>query len=165
MTRARSVSAASKRGQKHEEISDEWLEEFIPYTFYRITSKLNLLLSDNLRAVKVSKGRWRVMSVLYPRKKLSINEIADATIMNQATVSRVINQMERDKLVIRENPAHDTRIFLISLSKTGQSHFKSLHAKASKHEGIALEGLKATELRQLKSYLQRITDNIEAQLK
>lgn len=165
MTKAKTLSAASKSGQTDADLSDDWLDDFIPYTFYRISSKLNLMLIDNLRAIKVSKGRWRVMSVLYPLKKLSINEIADATIMDQATVSRVINQMERDDLVIRENPPHDTRIFLISLSKTGQSHFKALHAKASQHEGIALDGFKASELRQLKSYLQRITDNIEERLK
>jgi len=146
-------------------LTDDWLAEFTPYAFYRITNKLNLMLRDNLRRLKVSQGRWRVMSVLYPAKNLSIGEIAELTVMEQATISRVITQMERDRLVKRNIPDHDTRIAYIKLSRIGRSSFEALHESAAQHEAIALNGFKPSEIKQLKSYLRRISRNIETKSK
>ncbi len=142
-------------------LPDDWLAEFMPYIFYRITNKLNLMLRDNLRRLKVSQGRWRVMSVLYPAKNLNIGEIAELTVMEQATISRVITQMERDRLVKRNIPDHDSRIAYIKLSRIGRSNFEALHESAAQHEEIALSGFKPSEVRQLKAYLRRISQNID----
>lgn len=141
---------------------DEWLLGFVPYQMYAITSKLNRRLRDTLRKEGINIGRWRVLAVLRAYGELNVGRIVDLTVMEQPTVSRIVAQLEREKLVRRRVSKADSREVLVKLTAAGERAFKAIYPTAERHQRHALEGLSKKETDTLLRLLHRIQANIDA---
>ena len=84
------------------EKGDHWLGKFVPYHIYRITSQHNKLLRKRLRRSGINIARWRVLAVLQDNGRMNISQIVERTIIEQPTVSRIVDQLEREGLAFRE---------------------------------------------------------------
>lgn len=139
---------------------DNWLDGFVPYQIYRITNSLNQRLRARLRTLPISISRWRVLGVLRANGKLTINQIAERSAMEQPTVSRTVTRLVKDGLVSRRPAKQDSRYMEVSLTAAGQRAFDTIYPIAVEHQTNALSGFSDSELDILRSYLQRIQQNI-----
>lgn len=140
---------------------NNWLSDYLPYQLYRLTNRLNQRLQARLRNQGIKPSRWRVMSVLRSCGTLTIGKIAEHTLMEQPTVSRVITQLENDGLVIRQVSVGDSRATEVSLTPAGIAKLDAIVPNAYHHEHQALAGLSRAELAVLRSILGRIERNID----
>lgn len=140
---------------------NNWLDDYLPYQLYRLTNRLNQRLQARLRSQGVKPSRWRVLSVLRSRGTLTIGKIADHTLMEQPTVSRVIIQLEKEGLATRQVSAGDSRATEVSLTPAGIRKLDAIVTTAHHHQQEALAGLSPAELDTLRAILGRIEQNID----
>lgn len=140
---------------------NNWLDDYLPYQLYRLTNRLNQRLQARLRSQGIKPSRWRVMSVLRSRGTLTIGRIAEHTLMEQPTVSRVITQLEKEGLATRQISAGDSRAIEVSLTLEGIRKLDAIVTTAYHHQQEALAGFKPSELDALRTLLGRIEQNID----
>ena len=157
MNKRRSRAA---KGEGDLEVGDGWLEDFMPYQLYRVTNRLNMRLLNRLRSISISPSQWRVLSVLRSLGTLTIGRIVEHTLMEQPTVSRVIDQLEKDDLARRRTSAEDSRMIVVVLTEKGVGAVEKILPAAQRHERIAMEGFSAAEIAKLRNFLERLEHNI-----
>lgn len=151
----------SKRTGSEAPAGNNWLDDYLPYQLYRLTNRLNQRLQARLRSQGIKPSRWRVMSVLRSRGTLTIGKIADHTLMEQPTVSRVITQLEKEGLATRQISVGDSRATEVSLTPAGVQKLDAIVVTAYHHQQEALAGLSLSELDALRTILGRIEQNID----
>ena len=142
------------------ELENRWLGKFVPYLIYRITGHLQRRLRKNLKRCGINIARWRVLAVLQDHGLLNIGQIAEHTLIEQPTVSRVVDQLEREGLAARKTGGKDSRFVQVRLTPEGESAFKEIYPIAVKHQELALQGFKPQEIKTLIGFLERIQENI-----
>ncbi|PCI48706.1 MAG: hypothetical protein COB49_05675 [Alphaproteobacteria bacterium] len=140
---------------------EAFLDDFIPYVMYRITNRLNMDLQDCLRPLKINVSRWRVLCALHARNGRNMSELCAFTMMEQSSVSRVIDSMEKEKLVVRKLRKKDNRYVLVHLTKKGNEIFRRASVPAFSREDRALKDFSDDSRQQLLSLLNRILENIQ----
>lgn len=143
------------------ETGDRWLDEFVPYQLYRVTNKLNAKLLNRLRTRRINPSKWRVLSVLKAYGWLSIGRIVETTLLEQPTVSRVVAQLEREKLVARRASTLDSRVAEISLTPEGLEAFSHIVPAALSHQELAFRDISRKDIDTLVEILTKIERNIQ----
>lgn len=141
---------------------NRWLESFVPYLLYRITNNLDRRLRAHLRDLDINVVRWRILSVVKAYGTLNMSEIVATIGMEQPTVSRVIDQLEREKLVARRIARRDSRFVYVDLTPSGAAAFEAILPIARRHQERALRGFTKAEISTLKGFLVRIQSNLDA---
>lgn len=141
--------------------NEAFLEEFVPYVMYRITNQLNLDLQSDLRPLKINVSRWRVLAALNAQDGRTMGDLCKYTMMEQSSLSRVIDRMVEEKLVIRQLQKNDNRYVLVFLTDKGRGKFNEIYPKVFTRQDIVLEGFSEGEHDQLLSLLRRIENNID----
>ena len=144
-------------------IGDKWLQGYVPYLLYRITSHLNRRLRNRLRKEGINIARWRVLAVLRAYGDLNLGGIVDLTVMEQPSVSRIVAQLEQEGLVKRRLSRKDSRFVNVTLTAAGAKAFQSIYPTAQKHQESALRNFSRKEINTLIKLLRRIQANIEAE--
>jgi DNA-binding MarR family transcriptional regulator len=142
------------------EKESRWLGKYVPYLIYRITGHQNRKLRRRLKKSGINIARWRVLAVLQDQVALNIGQIAEHTLIEQPTVSRIVDQLEREGLAVRESDSKDSRFVHVVLTGAGKSAFDEIYPIAVKHQEQALMGFKQQEIKTLIGYLERIQNNI-----
>jgi len=145
----------------HELAAGAPLEDYLPYQLFRIVNRLTLNLKNDLRPAKMTLSRWRTLSVLTATDGRSMGELAEYMVIEQPALSRVIDQMERDKLVTRRLASNDNRVVQVFLTDAGKQMFRQIRPLELRHYEQTIEGFAATELENLNKLLGRLWDNLE----
>jgi DNA-binding MarR family transcriptional regulator len=143
-----------------EQNGNHWLESYVPYLFYSITGQHNRNLRKRLKHSGINIARWRVLSVLKDHGKMNISQIVESTIIEQPTVSRIVDQLEREGLAVRESGDKDLRFVQVMLSPAGKQVFDEIYPTALEHQAQALQGFSRQETKILIGFLERIQNNI-----
>jgi DNA-binding MarR family transcriptional regulator len=143
----------------HQE-GDRWLTNFVPYLIYRITGHLNRRLRRKLRRSSINISRWRVLAVLKDHGLMNMSQIVEKTIIEQPTVSRIVDQLESEGLATRVPGVDDSRFVQVQLTPAGEAAFNQVYPIALSHEKQALKGFTEQEIRTLTGFLERIHRNI-----
>ena len=163
--------AVNKQQQKHSGEPDSPreltagapLEDYLPYQLFRIVNRLTLNLKDDLRPVKMTLSRWRTLSVLNASDGRSMGELADYMVIEQPALSRIVDQMERDLLVIRRLASDDNRIVRVYLTEAGRQMFKQIRPLELRHYENAIDGFEPAERENLNKLLNRLWENLGQQ--
>ncbi len=137
------------------------LEDYLPYQLFRIVNRLTLNLRGNFRPLKITLSRWRVLSTLTAQDGRSIGQLANFMVMEQPALSRVIDQMERDRLVMRRLASDDNRVVRVYLAAAGRQMFEEIRPLEIKHYQNVINGIDQEELKQLSALLQKVWENID----
>ena len=141
---------------------DNWIEGFVPYRLYRVTNRLNAKLLGKLKSMRINPSQWRVLSVLKAYGTLNIGAIADLTLMEQPTVSRVVAQLEAKGGLSRRASDEDARVTEVALTAKGVDAFNQIIPTALRHQELAFEGFTVKEMATLTRLLAKVEKNIEA---
>jgi DNA-binding MarR family transcriptional regulator len=139
------------------------LEDYLPYQLFRIVNRLTLNLKNDLRPAKMTLSRWRTLSVLTAADGRSMGELAAYMVIEQPALSRIVDQMERDKLVTRRLASDDNRIVRVYLTDAGRQMFKQIRPLELRHYERAIEGFDPAELNELNNLLSGLWENLEQQ--
>jgi DNA-binding MarR family transcriptional regulator len=96
------------------------------YSFYtyltirKVTSDLENALESYFSLYGVSSGRFMLLMILSANENgMMPSELAQQCGVTQATVSGLLNGLEKAQLIVRETHTHDGRAYVIKLSSKG----------------------------------------------
>jgi DNA-binding MarR family transcriptional regulator len=131
-------------------------DAFLPYLLNKVANRFNRGFSRELRQYNISVSRWRTLAVICSHPGLSLNDIVEQTAIDQTTLSRVVDQLVSDDLVVRAPSGADARVLAIRPTGKGEALFRQLWPVAFKHYRRGVKGLGPDEEATLTRLLQKL---------
>ncbi len=110
----------------------------------------------------ISQGRFTVLMLLNRcgEQPSTPAELADEAGVTRATMTGLIDTLEKDDLVVREADAHDRRTVLVRLTAKAQTFMEGILPDYFEHVSATMRSLSEGERRQLVRLLQKIQNGI-----
>ncbi|MBM3442224.1 MAG: MarR family transcriptional regulator [Bacteroidetes bacterium] len=110
--------------------------------------------------VDITIEQWSVLYHLWKHDGMSQQELCEASYRDKPSITRLLDNLERQGLVQRVPSKDDRRMKRIFLTTAGAGLRDSTMDLANKTLNEALEGVPAKEIELCKSVLQRVYDNL-----
>ncbi len=94
--------------------------------------------ADELRRRGASLPVWRVLAALAVRPGETVGGLAEACLLQQPTMTKLLDRMVRDGLVTRSQDARDRRVIRVALTPEGEAKAAELAAVAEGYEAEVL---------------------------
>jgi DNA-binding MarR family transcriptional regulator len=147
---------------RREAVQDDALTRFVDGYLAALMAQASHLISSEFHEVVrehgLSVSEWRVLASLAGGRPASIGELAQASVMKQPTVTRLLDRMEVRGQVRRLGHAGDRRVTLVRITAAGDRTVSRLIALAREHEARVLEPFGLTRAEALKTTLRRIIE-------
>ena len=111
--------------------------------------------------IDITIEQWSVLYHLWKQDGLSQQELCSATFRDKPSITRLVDNLEKQKLVKRVASLEDRRINLIYLSETASALRDQTMEMANQTLNEALTAVSAKEIELCKSVLQRVYDNLK----
>jgi MarR family transcriptional regulator, organic hydroperoxide resistance regulator len=118
-------------------LSEMGLENFAPYLMNRIMGRYNAALSAEMAALGLTTPQMRSLAVLSVTDGILIRELAVYAVVQQSTLSRALDSLDREGLIDRKTDAEDSRATRVYLTPAGREAFERL----SPHMQAAYEAM------------------------
>jgi DNA-binding MarR family transcriptional regulator len=106
-------------------------------------------------------GQWSVLRVLWEQEGLSQVDLAERMRVEKASLTSVLDAMERRKLIVRSRNSDDRRKVNINLTSYGRGLKAQLLPYGASINRKATRGMSAAEVDQLRGLLARVIRNLE----
>jgi MarR family transcriptional regulator, organic hydroperoxide resistance regulator len=113
----------------------------------------------SLQGLGLRLGQYQVLRHLWEQDGLTPREIADRLDVEMPTVTRTVQRMVRDGLVMRQAHPADARSVRIYLTKRGQDLHSTLATIVEEETERSLRGFSTQERASLVRMLDRISEN------
>jgi MarR family transcriptional regulator for hemolysin len=121
---------------------------------------LSRAFDDALVAVGGSLPVWLVMTTVKGTEHTRQRDIAGAIGLEDATLTHHLHRMERDGLISRHRDPANRRNQVVALTTDGEALFQRMVATVITFDGRLRRGLRASELTQLRTFLERLRTNV-----
>jgi DNA-binding MarR family transcriptional regulator len=134
------------------------------YSF--ITGKASTAIARRLQknfkqaGTEITIEQWSVLYHLWRQDGQSQQQLCDATFRDKPSITRLVDNLEKLKLVKRVPSKDDRRINLIYLTKEALHLQEKTMALANKTLNEALEGVTNGQIEIAKEVLQKVYDNL-----
>lgn len=127
----------------------------------KVSAAINRKLLRNFRqsGMEITPEQWTVLLFLWEKDGVTQQELCNATFKDKPSMTRLIDNMERQHLVVRISNKKDRRTNQIHLTKTGKDLEEQARLIANKTLKEALHGLTLEELRVSQEVLRKIFSN------
>jgi MarR family transcriptional regulator, organic hydroperoxide resistance regulator len=114
-----------------------FFENYLPHLLTLAAIATSRAFDHKLRERGVSLPVWRVMAVLVERPGETVTGLAKRCLLQQPTMTKLLDRMESDRLVRRSPDRQDHRVVRVSLTSEGAT-VAALLVEAAKHHETAL---------------------------
>jgi len=119
-------------------------------------NRIHVLMDD----LGLYRGQGRALDVLWRNDGCTHGDLAQALSVQPATVSKMIQRMERSGFVARRADPKDQRVSRVFLTEAGRQVKQQVDARFDQLEREAIEGLSAQDVNALHQLLTRIRENL-----
>lgn len=133
--------SAAPQGERSAAEARIILEDILPYLINRLAYEMTMPLEQDLRGHNLSVAQWRTLAVLEAKGRATIGELAHFAMMEQSTLSRHIDRMEKAELVRRGRTRTDGRMRDVIMTQKGIATLQEIKPVVWAHTVRALEGL------------------------
>jgi DNA-binding MarR family transcriptional regulator len=145
-------------------IGELHLDDLLPYLMNRLIARMNQNLADALRERGFTFQDWRVLAVLAAHEGANLTELAEASVIPQPSVSRLIANLGRRGYVERRSLQNDSRVVRVFLTAKGRSIYRKMLPLALSEYRAATKGFSAADSEALRCALQRMMENRNVRL-
>ena len=130
----------------------------------KVSAAINRKLIRNFRTngIEITPEQWTVLLYLWEKDGVTQQELCNATFKDKPSMTRLIDNMERQQLVIRTSDKKDRRINKIHLTQAGKNLEEKARFIANKTLKEALQGLTLEELKISQEVLRKILNNTQS---
>jgi len=136
------------------------LEQAIPYLLARAGMRMGQAFSRELKMFNLTLAEWRILAALLSVPHQRLAELAEHTSAEPSTLSRTVDGLVTRELLVRERSGEDARALALRLTPQGEDLAQRIVPLAQVYERVALAGLSAAQVDQLKDTLRRIYVNM-----
>jgi DNA-binding MarR family transcriptional regulator len=137
------------------------IEESLGYLVNYLAKLFTQLLTASLAPHGVYPGQWGVLLFLWIQDGQTQRELSRQVAIDEASMVRSIDRMERDGLVRRVRNDHDRRQIHIFLTEKGRALRDQLVPCALAGNAVAIQGFTESELTQVSALLHRMVASLE----
>lgn len=137
------------------------LNSYLPYLVNRLGAKLVANFQADCARHKIDIRMWRVLAALNHHNGQKISALAAMTSIDISTLSRLLMQMERRKLVSRTRSFRDQRAVLIRRTAVAREITQALLPVAAQLEKRALGKIYPLDADRLKDFLVEVYRNLD----
>ena len=135
----------------------EFANNYLGYLLARCSYEVSAEFHQKLKEEGVKVITWRVLASIRNQSD-TVNQLARKVLVNQSTLSKALDRMERDGLIDRaRDPEFRSRI-LVSITGKGRKLIDRLIAIANDYEQDTFSNLSKTELKDLRRLLKKLVD-------
>ena len=130
----------------------------------RVTSDLSSALDQYLNRHGLLQGRWWVMILLMREDNFTSTPslLAEKAGVSRATMTRLIDGLERDALVSRQFDSEDRRSFSVTLTRAGQKKLDALIPDYYRRVKASMQALGKERFAELDDLLDGVQEGIKA---
>lgn len=125
-------------------------------------SKMQKQIFSNIRHLGLTPGQPKVLDYLQEHDGSIQKDIANGCYIEPASLSNILNGMEKKGLIIRKISDDNRRNMNVFMTEKGREISHIIRQEIVKIEQEALDGLSENELMLLYSSLKKIKKNLEA---
>ena len=92
-----------------------------------------------------------------------MGELSRRMMVTGGNITTIVDQLEKEKLVVREVGVHDRRSFMVKLTMAGREAFKDMAVAHEAWVASMFEGLSSNQLSQLYTLLGSLKKNLQKQ--
>lgn len=135
------------------------------YSF--ITGKASTAIARRLQkhfkqqGLDITIEQWSVLYHLWKEDGMSQQELCNSTFRDKPSITRLLDNLEKLRLVKRISSKEDRRMNLIYLTETARQLQSQSMELASQTLNEALEGVDPKDIEMCKQVLQRVYDNLK----
>jgi DNA-binding MarR family transcriptional regulator len=120
-------------------------------------------LQKNFRAagLDITIEQWSILYHLWKEDCLSQQELCNRTFRDKPSITRLIDNLEKQKLVKRVSLAEDKRINQVCLTEASKQLQETTIRIANETMDEALIGVTKDEIEMVKNVLQKVYDNLK----
>lgn len=124
----------------------------------KVSMAINRKLSRNFRqeGIDISPEQWTILLSLWEKDGITQQELCNATFKDKPSMTRLIDNMERQHLVVRISDKNDRRSNLIHLTKTGRELENKAFRIANETLEQALSGINMDDLKIGQEVLRKV---------
>jgi len=127
----------------------------------RVSGRYVLDMEVVLRRVGMDVPHWRVLMILHELDPASVSAIADLAVIKLSTMTRIVQRMQAEGLVVCAPRASDARVTEVRLTPAGAQAVERVRGPASRIFHQAFGQVSDAELETLTAVLRRLFDNLE----
>jgi DNA-binding MarR family transcriptional regulator len=150
----------SVRGQ--DLVEEEYQSASMPEVFQLIEladKRLKRIQRETIRGADLTPPQFFVLTLLWEKDGRPFKEIAAAGHSSRATMTGIVDTLERKDLVTREPNPDDRRSLLVKLTEKGWSLQESTPTLEGIFRGCCV-GLEPAEIQQLSRLLRKLNDSL-----
>ena len=119
-------------------------------------------LQKNFRnaGLDITIEQWTVLYHLWKEDCLSQQELCNRTYRDKPSITRLIDNLEKQKLLKRASHKNDKRINLVCLTDAGRALQQTTLELANQTMDEALQGVRKDDIEVVKNVLQQVYDNL-----
>ena len=118
--------------------STRFIDDYLLYLLARASHVVSAEFHTILRRAGVSVPVWRVLATLSGSPGETVSGLAESCLLQQPTMTKLLDRMVRDGLVKRLPDARDRRVVRIQMTPRGEAVVNELLEGAKKHEAEVL---------------------------
>lgn len=145
---------------KNDSLGDMGLDGFAPYLMNRIMGRYNAALQKEMAKLGLTTPQMRSLAVLSVRDGILIRELAVYAVVQQSTLSRGLDTLAQNGLVLRQPDPDDSRATRIFLTDAGRDAFRRLWPHMSDAYQAMFAGIDGDEKQAFIGTLQKVLKNI-----
>ena len=132
----------------------------------KVSAAINRRLIRNFREndLDITPEQWTVLLFLWEKDGVSQQELCNATFKDKPSMTRLIDNMERQNLVVRIASKSDRRTNLVYLTRQGRELEDRARNVANRTLKEALTGVTTEELRISQEVLRTIFSNAKSEV-
>ena len=135
----------------------------LPMALLRAREAVMKKFIPSLRENDLSSQQWRVIRALNEEEGLDITELAHRCFLLMPSLSRIIQHLEKRKLVIRNQSSSDNRKSVISITAPGKKLFQKIAPKSVERYDLITEKFGYGKLELLYELLDELIEKIDEQ--
>ena len=130
----------------------------------KISSTINraLLRAFAKEDLAITTEQWSVLSCLWEEDKVTQRELCDLTRKDKPSMTRLIDNLERNEIVVRVSHPTDRRVNLIHLTEYGASLRKKVTRVVQSVIDKSLQGVSENEVDFARKLLDKVIKNLDS---
>lgn len=135
--------------------ADRFIDDYLIYLLARASHLISTEFHQELRKRGVSIPVWRVLaSLVGSASGETVTGLADICLLQQPTMTKLLDRMVRDGLVRRTQDGRDRRVVRVDLTPRGEARALELVTVAKQHEAAVLNRHPDIDAAQFKDLLR-----------
>ena len=131
-----------------------FIDRYLAYLLARASHRISSGFHRQLSAMGVSVSTWRIIASLQSGS-VSVGELAKRVLLAQPTLSKALDRLATEGLLLRERAPDNRRSVRVELTPAGQDLLDQLIPIANQYESACFDHLSDAERSQLVALLQK----------